>query len=71
MRRLGLFAVVILGLVACGGSDEAPPTGSSSETCNSQHQCVNDVCECTTSGLSGTSCTEATCEAECEVCTST
>jgi hypothetical protein len=66
MRSIGLFTALILSLAACGGSDD---TGNS-QSCTSTHECVNGVCECTTSSISGTSCTEATCEDECEVCTS-
>lgn len=46
---------------ACG--DE-----STSESCESSHDCVNGVCECTTEGKDGESCEEDTCEEECEVC---
>lgn len=44
-------------------------TSSSMMTCNSSHDCINDVCECTTAGKDGDSCTDDTaCVDECEVC---
>ena len=51
------------------GDDGAEVTSSSMQTCDSSHQCINDVCECTTEGLEGTSCTDDdACVDECEVC---
>ena len=59
------------------GADDAPAddgadgaaTSSSMETCDSMHQCINDVCECTTPGKEEQACTDdVACEAECEVC---
>lgn len=62
-----LFFAGALGLVACGGSDTN--NNNSGQTCRSNHQCINDVCECTTAGKSGDSCTDNdSCPSECEVC---
>ena len=74
MKFITLIALAsgIATLVACGGSNSNnnPNNNSNSTTCNSTHQCVNGDCECTTSGLSGTSCEESSCEDTCEVCSS-
>ncbi|MCA9704298.1 MAG: hypothetical protein KDK70_00415 [Myxococcales bacterium] len=44
-------------------------TSSSMETCMSSHECINDVCTCTTPGMEDMACTDDTaCEDECEVC---
>lgn len=67
MTRLSLVFAVLFGLAACGGSSSATTDGTS---CVSTHECVNGVCECTTSGLDGTSCNEDSCEDTCEVCES-
>lgn len=50
---------------ACSSS-----SSSSNSSCESFHECVNGVCECTTPGLEGTSCSEDSCESQCEVCSS-
>lgn len=62
------FIAGALGLAACGGSDRNN-NNSSSQTCRSNHQCINDACECTTPGKDGDSCTDNdSCPSECEVC---
>ncbi|NUP07503.1 MAG: hypothetical protein HOW73_15750 [Polyangiaceae bacterium] len=67
-----LFAVVVF--VGCGDdggddSDDGSEGGSGSSTeCSSFHECINGACECTTEGKEGQSCSEDTCEDECEVC---
>ena len=51
------------------GMDSATSSMMSEEVCMSDHMCLNDVCECTTQGLEGMSCTDdEMCEDECEVC---
>ncbi len=63
-----LFFAGALSLAACGG-DGGNTNNNSNQTCRSNHQCVNDVCECTTEGKSGDSCTDNdSCPSECEVC---
>jgi hypothetical protein len=55
-------------------SDSTPADGggmssSTMETCDSSHQCINDVCECTTPSKEGDACTDdESCVDECEVC---
>ena len=67
-----VFAVAMGVLaVACGGgtSSRAGGAGGGSQTCQTQHSCINGACTCETSGKSGTSCTDdAKCDAECQVC---
>lgn len=51
------------------GGDGAEETGSSMQTCESMHSCINDVCTCETPGLEDQSCTDNdACVDECEVC---
>lgn len=51
------------------GADDAPATSMSMETCDSTHECINDVCTCTTPGKEDQSCTNTdACVDECEVC---
>ena len=64
MKRL-LAIWVFAAAMSCGGEDS-----TSNSTCNSTHECMNDVCQCTTSGKSGNSCEKDKCESQCEVCTS-
>jgi hypothetical protein len=68
MKQIALGIMLALSL-ACGGEDSDGNTNST-QTCKSDHQCENDVCQCTTAGKSGTSCEKDKCEAQCEVCTS-
>lgn len=58
---------MLMLLVACaGGGDDEVIT---EQTCTSSHECVNGVCECTTAGKDGDSCTsDEACPDECEVC---
>ena len=51
------------------GGDDGVMTSSSMEECNSSHECINDVCECTTPGKEEQACTDdEMCVDECEVC---
>ncbi len=44
-------------------------TSSSMETCQSSHDCINDVCTCQTPGLEDMPCTDDdACAEECEIC---
>lgn len=49
--------------------DDSSMEDSSMEECNTNHMCINDVCECTTPGKEEQPCTdEEKCVDECEVC---
>lgn len=55
------------------GADDAPADDgaddSSMQTCDSMHECVNDVCVCKTPGKVDEPCTnDEACATECEVC---
>jgi hypothetical protein len=51
-------------------SQSASQSTGGEPTCESSHTCVNDVCECTTPGKEGDTCTDDDlCTEECEVCT--
>lgn len=51
------------------GNEGGGMTSSSEETCQSSHQCINDVCECQTPTLEGMECTDDDeCVDECEIC---
>lgn len=59
------FSFFLVFAMACGSEEESTET-----TCDSSHECINDVCECTTEGKDGEACTDNdTCPEECEVCT--
>jgi hypothetical protein len=64
MKKIALGLLLLFSL-ACGGEDT-----NTSQTCKSDHECQNDVCQCTTAGKSGQSCEKDECEAQCEVCAS-
>jgi hypothetical protein len=50
-------------------SASATTSTMTEEECMSSHECINDVCECTTPGLEDMSCTDdEACEEECEIC---
>lgn len=79
MNKAILVALMFAGTVCtaavgCGDSTSdgnGGSTGTGSQTCDSSHECINDVCTCSTEGKDGTSCTdEDLCETECEVCVS-
>jgi hypothetical protein len=59
MRAFGFL--VMAAVVGCGGDD----TVADGTTCNTEWDCINDVCECADGG----SCADdADCEVKCEVC---
>ena len=68
--KITMVMMMMLGTMACGTTTSTTDDdNSSSETCNSEHECINDVCECKTSGKDGNSCTDnSACVSECEVC---
>lgn len=63
-----VVGMCVLG-VACGSDTTGKGGGSTNQTCNSSHECVNGACTCTTAGMSSTACTDdEKCVDECEVC---
>ena len=70
-----VIAVFFAMAMACGSDDDDEnndPNNNNNyeQTCFSSHECINDVCECTTDGMEGEPCTDNdACEDECEVCT--
>lgn len=63
-----LAATLTLALAGCGGDSGDSTESSSSSSCSSTHECMNDVCQCTTEGKSGQSCEKDDCESDCRVC---
>lgn len=63
MRAL-IPALLLTSLTACVDVKETTSDTESSTNCVTEWECVNSVCEC----ADGSSCTEATCDDECEVC---
>jgi len=66
---LGILTSVFSGPLGCGDSGTGGSgNGSSQQSCESFHECINGVCECTTESKEGQSCEEDDCEDDCEVC---
>lgn len=63
MKHLIGSFLVALSLAACGGDSEP-----NNQNCDSQHECVNGACECTTAGREGRACDEDMCVDQCRVC---
>lgn len=65
-----LSAIALTLVLSCDG-DDGPDTSttSSEQMCQSSHECINDVCTCTTPGMEDEECTDdEECEMECQVC---
>lgn len=55
--RTALFLAVSTVLFACGTPDSSGTGGGSgSQTCTTNHSCVNGVCKCTSGTKNGSSC---------------
>ncbi len=76
-----LFVAGLLFSVACddegGDDDDSSSSSSSGSNCSSTRECLNGVCECTTSGKEGTACCDVddcggddpnNCPDKCQVC---
>ncbi len=61
-----VLSAILLAVVGCGVETNEDNSG---QTCESSHECINDVCECKTEGNAGNSCDDNdSCVEACEVC---